>query len=69
MVVPLNRLAFEYLEKIPKSQEDMLSITDKIISILKRIIKINCRHRTLRLQKNISIIYIMATTQIVEMTF
>ena len=36
MVVPLNRLAFEYLEKIPKSQEDMLSITDKIISILKR---------------------------------
>lgn len=36
MVVPLNRLAFEYLEKIPKSQEDMLSITDKIISVLKQ---------------------------------
>ena len=36
MVVPLNRLAFEYLEKIPKSQEDMLSITEKIISLLRK---------------------------------
>lgn len=35
LVVPLNRLAFEYLEKIPKSQKDMLSVTDKIISSLK----------------------------------
>lgn len=36
MVVPLNRLAFEYLETIPKSQEDMLSITDKIIALLRK---------------------------------
>ena len=36
MVVPLNRLSFEYLETIPKSQEDMLSITDKIISLLRQ---------------------------------
>lgn len=35
MVVPLNRLAFEYLEKIPKSQTDLLSVTDKIIISLK----------------------------------
>ncbi len=35
MVVPLNRLAFEYLEKIPKSQTDLLSVTDKIITSLK----------------------------------
>ncbi len=36
MVVPLNRLAFEYLERIPKSQDDMLSITDKIIRLLRQ---------------------------------
>lgn len=35
-VVPINRLAFEYMEKIPKSQEDMLSITDNIIAVLKQ---------------------------------
>nr|WP_302143405.1 hypothetical protein [uncultured Schaedlerella sp.] len=35
LVVPLNRLAFEYLEKVPRSQKDMLSVTDKIITSLK----------------------------------
>lgn len=35
LVVPLNRLAFEYLEKVPKSPADMLSVTDKIIASLK----------------------------------
>jgi len=34
-VVPLNRLAYEYLEKIPKSQTDMTSITTKIITMVK----------------------------------
>lgn len=36
LVVPLNRLAFEYLETIPQSQKDLLSIADKIISALKQ---------------------------------
>lgn len=36
LVVPLNRLAFEYLEKIPVSQNDMTSIADKIVSTLKQ---------------------------------
>ena len=35
-VVPLNRLAFEYMEKVPKSQEDMLSIADKIVASIKQ---------------------------------
>ncbi|MDD3362689.1 MAG: hypothetical protein PHW34_13555 [Hespellia sp.] len=35
LVAPLNRLAFEYMEKIPKNQEDMLSIADKIMAALK----------------------------------
>lgn len=35
-VVPLNRLAFEYMEKMPKCQEDMLSITDKIVASIKQ---------------------------------
>lgn len=35
-VIPLNRLAFEYMEKVPKSQSDMLSITENIISTLKQ---------------------------------
>lgn len=35
-VVPINRLAFEYMEKIPKCQEDMLSISDKIIASIKQ---------------------------------
>lgn len=34
-VIPLNRLAFEYMEKMPKSQSDMLSITEDIIRTLK----------------------------------
>lgn len=34
-VVPLNRLAFEYLEKIPKSQEDLLDVPSKIVTSLK----------------------------------
>lgn len=36
LVVPLNRLAFEYLETIPQSQNDLLSIADKIIATLKQ---------------------------------
>lgn len=35
-VVPLNRLAFEYMEKVPKRQEDMLSIADKIVASIKQ---------------------------------
>ena len=35
-VVPLNRLAFEYMEKVPKSQSDMLLITENIINTLKQ---------------------------------
>lgn len=35
LVIPLNRLAFEYLEKVPKSQKDMLSVIDRIITSLK----------------------------------
>lgn len=33
-VVPVNRLAFEYMEKIPKCQNDMLHITDSILDTL-----------------------------------
>ena len=33
-VVPVNRLAFEYMEKIPKCQNDMLHITDRILDTL-----------------------------------
>lgn len=36
LVVPLNRLAFEYLETVPQSQNDLLSIADKIIATLKK---------------------------------
>lgn len=36
LVVPLNRLAFEYLETIPKSQSDLHSIADKIIDAIKK---------------------------------
>ena len=35
-VIPLNRLAFEYMEKVPKSQSDMLSISENIIHTLKQ---------------------------------
>ncbi len=35
-VIPLNRLAFEYMEKVPKSQSDMLSISKNIIHTLKQ---------------------------------
>lgn len=36
LVVPLNRLAFEYLEKVPRSPRDMADITDKIIATLQQ---------------------------------
>lgn len=34
-VVPLNRLAFEYMEKIPKSQNDMRNLPEQIINAIK----------------------------------
>lgn len=34
-VVPLNRLAFEYLETIPESQDDLLDVPAKIVASLK----------------------------------
>lgn len=34
-VVPLNRLAFEYMEKIPKSQSDMRTLPEQIINAIK----------------------------------
>lgn len=34
-VVPLNRLAFEYMEKIPKSQNDMRTLPEQIITAIK----------------------------------
>ena len=35
-MVPLNRLAFEYMEKVTNRQEDMLSIADKIVASIKQ---------------------------------
>lgn len=34
-VVPLNRLAFEYMEKIPQSQNDMRNLPEQIIDAIK----------------------------------
>lgn len=34
-VVPLNRLAFEYMEKIPQSQNDMRNLPEQIINAIK----------------------------------
>lgn len=35
-VVPLNRLAYEYLETVPSSANDLLSIDYKIMAALKQ---------------------------------
>jgi len=35
-VVPVNRLAFEYMERVPKCQNDMLHITDLILDTLRQ---------------------------------
>lgn len=36
LVVPLNRLAYEYLETVPSSANDLLSIDHKIMTALKQ---------------------------------
>lgn len=40
-VVPLNRLTYEYLETVPSSANDLLSIDYKIMAALKQNNKIN----------------------------
>ena len=48
LVVPLNRLAYEYLETVPSSANDLLSIDHKIMTALKQNNKNNKNNKIIR---------------------